>query len=65
MVRRCLMTIAEQIRAEFNGKYEDGFVKKAESMATDIDQQWKVKKTIYTFKDGSKLIWSGPFLEIG
>ena len=59
------MNIAEQIHRDFTGKYSDDFVKRAEAEAVNIDQNWNNEQTVYTFKDDSKLTWSGPFLDLG
>lgn len=58
-------TIARDFELEYLKEDNDSVLLSeiAEQTATGIDQDWENERTIYTFRDGSKLAVSGTELE--
>lgn len=53
-----MTTIAQQLKAECKSAAD--VMERADKMRAEADQDWDNETTTYTFKDGSKIIVSGP-----
>lgn len=57
------MKIAQMLIRKYGRKFSQTAVYAASISARDISNDWESESTIYTFADGSKLVWTNNELK--